>query len=195
MTKTICEKVFTETEEGVDLEINHLIVGCISSKNNNFNLDEEGNLTVRTITATEQDLSGGGTSGPEMSEILNMVYPIDSIYMSMNSINPSTLFGGTWEAWGTGRVPVGVNINDQDFNTVNKTGGTKQHTLTTAEIPSIRIRNNHPWGTAGSTAWRFQVTNANGTEGSNDYSVPPLGGLPHNNLQPYITCFMWRRIA
>lgn len=55
--------------------------------------------------------------------ILNYAYPIGSIYLTINSANPSTYFGGTWVAWGTGRVPVGVDTNDSNFNTVEKTGG------------------------------------------------------------------------
>lgn len=60
-----------------------------------------------------------------MSEIFNAIYPVGSIYMSINSSNPSSIFGGTWVAWGTGRVPVGVNTSDSDFNTVEKIGGSK----------------------------------------------------------------------
>ena len=59
---SICDEVFTRTERGVDLEVNKLTVGCISSTNHNFNLDQEGNLTVRTITATDQEISTGGSS-------------------------------------------------------------------------------------------------------------------------------------
>ena len=53
--------------------------------------------------------------------------------MSVNNVNPGTLFGGTWVAWGEGQVPVGVNSNDTDFNTVEKTGGAKSVTLTSAQ--------------------------------------------------------------
>ena len=77
--------------------------------------------------------NGGGTS--EMSDIFNAVYPVGSIYMSVNNVNPGLLFGGTWEAWGVGRVPIGVDTNDEDFDTVEETGGSKTHVLTVEEIP------------------------------------------------------------
>ena len=64
------------------------------------------------------------------------MYPVGSIYMSTSNTNPSSLFGGTWVAWGSGRVPVGVNTSDGNFNTVEKTGGESTHILTTAEMPS-----------------------------------------------------------
>ena len=43
------------------------------------------------------------------------------------------MFGGTWVAWGAGRVPVGVDTTDTDFDTVEETGGTKSVTLTAAQ--------------------------------------------------------------
>ena len=68
-----------------------------------------------------------------IDELILAIYPIGSIYMSVNNINPGTLFGGTWEAWGSGKVPVGVDSNDSDFDTVEETGGTKSVTLTSAQ--------------------------------------------------------------
>ena len=57
------------------------------------------------------------------------VYPVGAIYMSTSSTNPGSIFGGTWEAWGSGRVPIGVNASDTDFATVEKTGGAKSVNL------------------------------------------------------------------
>ena len=68
-------------------------------------------------------------------------YPVGSIYMSTNSANPGTLFGGTWEAFGQGRVLIGAG-EGTDANSVKKTftggatGGEYEHTLTTAEMPA-----------------------------------------------------------
>lgn len=53
------------------------------------------------------------------------VWPVGSIYISVNNTNPSTYFGGTWEAFGTGRCLVGVDTSQSEFNTVMKTGGEK----------------------------------------------------------------------
>lgn len=52
-------------------------------------------------------------------------YPIGAIYLSVDATDPSNLFGGKWEAWGTGRVPVGVDIAQTEFNSVEKIGGSK----------------------------------------------------------------------
>lgn len=59
-------------------------------------------------------------------------HPIGSIEINVSGANPSTYLGGTWVAWGTGKVPVGVNTNDSDFNTVEKTGGSKTVSYTPA---------------------------------------------------------------
>ena len=69
--------------------------------------------------------------------IFDVIYPVGSIYMSVNNTNPSSLFGGTWVAWGSGKVPVGVNTSDTNFNTVEKTGGNStvnlEHSHTSAK--------------------------------------------------------------
>ncbi|WP_304393456.1 phage baseplate protein [uncultured Clostridium sp.] len=63
-------------------------------------------------------------------------YYVGCLIMDTKNINPSTYLGfGTWELWGNGKVPVGVDPNDTDFNTVEKIGGNKTHTLTVAEMP------------------------------------------------------------
>lgn len=67
---------------------------------------------------------------------VDFIYPIGSIYMSVNSTNPSTLFGRTWSAWGKGRVPVGIDTSQSEFNSVEKNWWRKKHTLTVGEMPS-----------------------------------------------------------
>jgi microcystin-dependent protein len=69
------------------------------------------------------------------SALVDLLYPVGSIYMSASSTSPSTLFGGTWEAWGQGRVPVGVATSGT-FATAGATGGTEANTLTVANLPS-----------------------------------------------------------
>lgn len=67
--------------------------------------------------------------------IFDLIYPVGSIYMSVNNTNSKDLFGGTWASWGQGRVPVGVNLSGT-FNTVEKTGRAETHTLITSQMPS-----------------------------------------------------------
>lgn len=141
-------------------------------------------------------------------EILDRIYPVGSIYMSVNSTNPSNYFGGTWVSWGQGRVPVGVNSSDSNFSAAEKTGGEKSHTLTVNEIPSHAHTipgSTVSWGT-GVNAVHINESVMLGTTGTNqllflsdgetNLKTGEIGGSnAHNNLQPYITCYMWKRTA
>ena len=66
-------------------------------------------------------------SASNITGLFDSIYPVGSIYMSVNSTNPGTLFGGTWAAWGAGRVPVGFDSSQSEFDTVEETGGSKTH--------------------------------------------------------------------
>lgn len=127
----------------------------------------------------------------------DIMYPVGSIYMSVKSTSPASLFGGTWSAWGTGRVPVGINTDDSNFNTVEKTGGASTHTLTIDQIPYHSHGITNKTGTNGYSANKISYNYDMGTNGSTYImSTDGAGGSgAHNNLQPYIVCYMWKRIA
>ena len=57
--------------------------------------------------------------------IYDAIYPIGSVYISVNSTNPSLLFGGVWERFANGRCLVGVSESESEFSIVSKTGGEK----------------------------------------------------------------------
>lgn len=113
--------------------------------------------------------------------------------MSVNSTNPKNLFGGTWVAWGTGRVPVGIDTSQTEFNAVEKTGGEKTHELTIAELAKHTHTYQRTIYNTGTNGFLSQDGKA-GIGGS--YTTGETGeSKPHNNLQPYITCYMWKRTA
>lgn len=121
--------------------------------------------------------------------------PVGHIRMETTDTNPAEYLGfGTWVLWGQGRVPVGVDTTQTEFNTVEKTGGEKAHTITINEMPP----HNHTIAIPDSN----QSENIDGYEGyfygkGKNY-VPTSqtgGGQPMNMLQPYITCYMWKRTA
>lgn len=154
------------------------------------------NAYVPTKTSDLQNDSGFITA----ADIGNALYPVGSIYMSVNNTNPSTFFGGTWEAWGAGKVPVGVDTADTDFATVEKTGGEKTHILTESEMP----KHSHGLPTFYSNPEKENITFADsafnadkasdGNVSNGGQVISAGGGQAHNNLQPYITCYMWKRI-
>lgn len=128
-------------------------------------------------------------------------YYIGKIIIDTKNINPSTYLGfGTWEKWGEGRVPVGVDLEAEEFKEVEKIGGEKQHTLTVAEMPEHKHKTNGQNAatlTADVPGWQ-KLGNGTVNVGRSDlWASTALVGenQGHNNLQPYITCYMWKRVA
>lgn len=72
----------------------------------------------------------------KIDNMLNKVYPIGSIYLTVNSTNPGTFLGGTWQLFGEGRTLVCGKSSDTDFAKAKNVGGEKTHKLTINEIPS-----------------------------------------------------------
>lgn len=128
-------------------------------------------------------------------------YYVGKIILETENINPATYLGfGTWEPWGQGRVPIGVNTVDIDFNKAEKTGGEKTHTLTLDEMPrhnhKVNENNDGPglypnWGSE--SGWGATAENINGNGGQSNTAYAGNGSA-HNNMPPYITCFMWKRV-
>lgn len=123
---------------------------------------------------------------------INKLYPVGSIYLSTSLDTVAKVqeaFGGTWEAWGSGRVPVGVDTTQTEFNTVNKTGGSKylqEHSHNTVN-----------WASGyqtGSQSNFFTVLGGDSTTNTRQ-AVATAGTGDSGNLQPYITCYMYRRIS
>lgn len=146
---------------------------------------------IRNLTVT-------GTITNSSIITLADVYPVGSIYINASvATNPATLLGfGTWVAFGTGRTMVGIDAGQTEFDTLEETGGAKTHTLTVSEIPA----HTHNLGSKDSTAGdggafneEFIEDPADTTNGPNVTSSSTGGGSAHNNLQPYIVVYMWKR--
>jgi microcystin-dependent protein len=117
---------------------------------------------------------------------------VGAIYISVSSTSPATLFSGTsWSSFAAGRCLVGLDTGDGSFNQVEETGGAKTHTLSINEIPPHSHwyeRSNYPNRNTGYPG--------NDRVGVNqDYTGSAGGGGAHNNLQPYIVVYMWKRTA
>jgi microcystin-dependent protein len=133
--------------------------------------------------------------------ILNAVYPVGSIYMSINSTSPATLFGGRWEAISQGRTLVGVgtgtDINGDSMTWAAETeGGEYFHTLSIDEMPShshsVGLANR---GTSSSSGFNWAYGNQYGVYGGTEFVIPKGGGQAHNNIQPFFAVYMWKRTA
>jgi len=157
-----------------------------------------GATTASTVAATTVTASGNvNTTGGELqingTNVLEKVYPVGSVYINASvSTNPATLLGfGTWTAFGAGRVLVGLDSTDTDFDSAEETGGAKTHTLTTSEIPS----HTHTLDTSDNPGGTGAIEVAGGAPTSTQTTQSTGGGQAHNNLQPYIVVYMWKRTA
>ena len=176
--------------------------------------NEELYQMINDLKNDIKTLSSQITNNTTSGNIFLKSYPVGSIYISTSSENPGNIYGGTWEEYGKGRTLVGVDSSDSDFSTVEKLGGEKSHTLTIDEMPS----HNHvermfldqsgyssvkPAGYAYyiySTQSSNVITWTNTKLSNVNYwkigvTEDKGGSQAHNNLQPYITTYMWKRTA
>ena len=133
---------------------------------------------------------------PTAATINGLAYPVGSVYTSVVATNPNSLLGvGTWAAFGAGRVLVGINASDSDFNTVEEVGGAKtdSHTLTLNELPSHSHGLTGSAGNAAPSAWPNDGGNIMRSGGSASQG----GGAAHSHdiVQPYIVVYFWKRTA
>ena len=160
------------------------------------------------------------TAQLDMAAIYLLVYPVGCIYESVVSTSPATLFGGTWAALGAGRVLVGLDAADPDFDTVEETGGAKTVQASAppfAGTPSTVIVNHtHPLtnlrgATTGgaTTAYGGIAAGSDTTSTVTPYVIPnPTGGAADYTpagantpgaatsvVQPSLVAYRWKRTA
>jgi hypothetical protein len=176
-------------------ELNYVDIATLGTVEASKAVTADANKDItgaRNLTITGTLSAGSGLIS------LSDVYPVGSIYINASDgTNPGTLLGfGTWVAFGAGRVPVGIDAGQTEFDTAEETGGAKTHTLTVSEIPA----HTHNLGSKDSTAGdggayneEFIEDPADTTNGPNVTSSSTGGGSAHNNLQPYIVVYMWKR--
>lgn len=134
--------------------------------------------------------------------IFKMIYPVGAIYISTSSTSPATLFGGTWAAYGQGRVLVG-KADSGTFATAGSTGGSETHSHGLASGFAKITASSDGWiaiAKKAVTSWVTTAKNnaANNTSTGDSVSTgAELGGSTDNgsSLQPYVVVYMWRRTA
>ena len=169
---------------------------------------------VQTAVNTKADLAGSAsqafsattaTAGTNTTLVATTAfvqaqyaYPVGAIFTTTvayaNSAAVVAAIGGTtWTAFGAGKVLVGVDASDTDFDTVEETGGAKTHTLTISEMPA----HTHSYDRQNTSTDAISIHDIVRTTGGNSGSTTGStgGGAAHNNLQPYITVYMWKRTA
>lgn len=130
------------------------------------------------------------------SELLNAVYPVGSIYISVSETSPNTLFGGTWE-----RLKDRFLLAAGDSYAAGATGGEAAHTLTVDEMPKHH-HNLYVRGFDNSSSKEaivnasYDYTSAQTDAGQAELIISSTGGsAAHNNMPPYLAVYMWKRTA
>jgi len=158
-----------------------------------------------------------------LTDVLKAVYPVGAYYMSDSPTNPATVFGfGTWTQV-KGRMLIGVDSADADWDTPGDVGGEKTHVLTPTEMPNHDhgpgslaatvtgsshthgIQRGTSTGSAPARAASGNTTaaadfNTDNAGSGHTHTISGLTGTrgsdnAHNNMPPFIATYMWRRTA
>lgn len=181
-------------------------------------LERYNSITIGDATTTiNESISGASGGGTTINNYygggsIDNIYPVGSIYMTVNDVNPSELFSGTeWQ-----QIKDKFLLASGDTYTGGSTGGEATHTLSVSELPShyhsinaqqVNSQSNGVtdgnkfvygsgstqggWGIAGTTnnqGRSMLVVNAHNTNNQGS-------GTAHNNMPPYLAVYVWQRIA
>lgn len=141
------------------------------------------------------------------SQLINLIYPVGAIYISVNNANPSTLFGGTWQ-----QISDTFLLAAGSTYTAGSTGGEATHILSEAEMPRHIHKMAFNWTSGGSAStsggepWAIEMSSGTGDGiGTWPYGTDSDAGASgfgytgssaaHNNMPPYLSVYMWKRTA
>lgn len=198
----------TATISGLNYQTTYVFQARAIDKLATVNTDEQARRTTPIFDWSKNDFNVNGTLKVNNTNIFDLIYPVGSIYISVNSTSPKVLFGGTWErimerflfGCGDARYPAG------------HTGGEEQHTLTESEMPShdghlsagfvgtvpqekgnykgfLNLDKMTAYGDAG-RGWNVYAGNE-----MHPASEAVGEGWAHNNMPPYLCVYIWKRTA
>ena len=180
---------YTNIEDGADAganDINGRFGDVLGQVNGNLDASNirKGSLTRELFAA----------------DAFQAMWPVNSVYISVENVNPSSKLGGTWVAFASGRTLVGVDTAQTEFNTVEKPGGHKllqehnhAHRQWTFNGSSTGGGNHYGIGYQPNTGNPFDAPAYSNT-GEVQFGNFPAGGGDSQNLQPYITVYFWKRV-
>lgn len=188
-------KTFGTTEEVTAAKLHQLVDSATVTAIVNADIDASADISGSKLA------DASVVAAKLATDALELAYPVGSVYINAtNSTNPNTLLGfGTWVAFGAGRVPVGIDSGDTDFDTAEETGGTKTPTMPSHshsfDVDKYRADNG--------TGWEgYMGLKSHTAAGSQDYGDETIttttassGDSSNGNLPPYIVVHMWKRTA
>ena len=142
--------------------------------------------------AMNANFTGGLQLGSKA--LVDVIYPVGSIYMSANNVSPAAFLGGTWE-----RIENRFLLAAGSSYAAGATGGEATHTLTESEMPA------HAHKTLSGGGYSTRFADGNGTvygispsaniTAYTPYTTATGGGQAHNNMPPYLAVYIWKRTA
>jgi hypothetical protein len=174
-----------------------------------------GDAAAKNVGTAAGTVAAGDHSHPGGGSALD-AWPVGSVYIAVDSTDPATRFGGgTWAAFASGRMLVGINAGDADFDTAEEAGGAKAssavvnhtHAVSVTDPGHAHVENSNNATTGGLRGWGAADTST-GTSTATGYSTAsattgitattenPAGGAASFSLMnPYIVVYMWKRTA
>ena len=161
-------------------------------------------LTNKTLTSPKINedvvLTATSTELNKITGMLDWFYPVGTIYETTSTdldttTKMATHFGGTWEAYGEGKVLVAKSA-DTEFDTIGETGGVKEVTLTSAQSGVPAHKHSFVLHTAGSGNLFAAISSATAVDnGQTESNTAADASQAHTNLQPYIVVYRYRRVS
>lgn len=192
-TKNWGTEVLTDTDlEGqLDLIIawSNALANETSGHTHTGGTNDGPKIPLATSVSGTLPLANGGTGVTSLSALLNLVYPIGSVYINVSdNTNPGTLLGfGTWSALGAGRMIVGYDASDTAFDAAGETGGANTIDLSHTHTVTGDL-DDGPGGNDGVAVGGNYDNTLAGTTSSSLSATQSV-------LNKYVTCYTWKRTA
>ena len=177
----------TKTYTSIQLDVISSLTNAINAK---YTKPSSG-IPASDLASAVQTSLGKADTAVQPSALLDLIYPVGFIYMSVNNTSPATLFGGTWTQL-KDRFLLGAG----DTYSNGATGGEASHTLTVNEMPSHDHSITTTYQTTGTPS-----ASSTSVQGTNNYLAAYSatqargGGQAHNNMPPYLVVYMWKRTS
>ena len=163
---------------------------CVEAADGGVRVVADGSSIERGVSGLQ--VKAGGITNAMMA--VSAQLPVGAVYLAVVSTNPATSLGyGTWSQIAQGKMLIGQNGSDADFDTAEETGGAKTHTLTVAEMPNHHHGDRNYIAEGGSVGQAVQQGNAY----TNSY-IPvgaEGGGEAHSIMNPYFVVYVFKRTA
>jgi hypothetical protein len=210
-TDTLVGKATTDTLTNKTLTTPTLTSPVLNTGLSGTAFLDEDNMASNSATKTVSQQSIKAYVDTAITNVKSALFPIGAIYTAVVSTNPATLLGfGTWSAFGAGKVLVGLNSADTDFDTAEETGGAK-----TANLAHTHTGPSHTHDVVGNTGYESDQAGATGynsagnefADKNHNHAVSIAsaaggtgatgsgGSATQSIMNPFIVVYFWKRTA